>query len=546
MLSTAEPSATPTAETTTDYTREQQRSELHKTIWSIADDLRGSVDGWDFKQYILGILFYRFISENLCAYLAEETGDPNFDYAKISDRKAENERTDIVNEKGFFILPSELFSRVLEQVDQDGMRLSEYGHDLNELLVRIFDNIESSAMGTASEDAFKGLFADFDPNSPKLGNTVQERNRKLVTLITKIGSLDFGGTFRDNRIDAFGDAYEFLMTMYASNAGKSGGEFFTPQEVGELLARIAIGKRTEVNKVYDPCCGSGGLLLKFAKILGAKNVKSGFFGQEINLTTYNLARINMFLHDINYDEFSLVRGDTLRNPCHWDDQPFDAIVSNPPYSIKWEGKNNPLLINDPRFSPAGVLAPPRKADLAFTMHMLSWLSADGTAAIVEFLGVLYRSGAEGKIRDYLIRNNFVDAVIQLPADLFFGTPIATCILVLKRAKLTNDILFVDASGEFVRSDAKNKLSQDNIDRVARVVVERVEEDNFSRLVANDEVLANNANLSVSSYVEKPDNREQVDIVALNAEIARIVARQQELRQQLDAIVADLEGEPVQG
>lgn len=546
MPSTAEPSATPTAETTTDYTREQQRSELHKTIWSIADDLRGSVDGWDFKQYILGILFYRFISENLCAYLAEETGDPNFDYAKISDRKAENERTDIVNEKGFFILPSELFSRVLGQVDQDGMRLSEYGHDLNELLVRIFDNIESSAMGTASEDAFKGLFADFDPNSPKLGNTVQERNRKLVTLITKIGSLDFGGTFQDNRIDAFGDAYEFLMTMYASNAGKSGGEFFTPQEVGELLARIAIGKRTEVNKVYDPCCGSGGLLLKFAKILGAKNVKSGFFGQEINLTTYNLARINMFLHDINYDEFSLVRGDTLRNPCHWDDQPFDAIVSNPPYSIKWEGKNNPLLINDPRFSPAGVLAPPSKADLAFTMHMLSWLSADGTAAIVEFPGVLYRSGAEGKIRDYFIRNNFVDAVIQLPADLFFGTSIATCILVLKRSKLTNEILFVDASGEFVRSNAKNKLSQANIERIARVVVERVEEDNFSRLVANDEVLANDANLSVSSYVEKPDDREQVDIVALNAEIARIVARQRELRQQLDAIVADLEGDPVQG
>lgn len=545
MPSTSEPSATPATKTTTDYTREQQRSELHKTIWSIADDLRGSVDGWDFKQYILGTLFYRFISENLCEYLAQEEDDPDFNYAKLSDREAENGRADIVNEKGFFILPSELFSRVLEQVDKDGMRLSEYGYDLNELLTRIFANIENSAMGTASEDAFKGLFADFDPNSPKLGNTVQERNRKLVTLITKIGSLDFGGAFQDNRIDAFGDAYEFLMTMYASNAGKSGGEFFTPQEVGELLTRIAIGKRTEVNKVYDPCCGSGGLLLKFAKILGAKNVKFGFFGQEINLTTYNLARINMFLHDINYDEFNLAREDTLKHPYHWDEQPFDAIVSNPPYSIKWEGKNNPLLINDPRFSPAGVLAPSSKADLAFTMHMLSWLSADGTAAIVEFPGVLYRSGAERKIRDYLIRNNFVDAVIQLPVDLFFGTTIATCVLVLKRAKLTNDILFVDASGEFVRSDAKNKLSQDNIDRVARVVVDRVEEDNFSRLVPNDEVLANDANLSVSSYVEKPDDREQVDIVALNAEIARIVERQQELRQQLDAIVADLEGEPVQ-
>lgn len=331
------------------------------------------------------------------------------------------------------------------------------------------------------------------------------------------------------------------MTMYASNAGKSGGEFFTPQEVGELLARIAIGNRTSVNKVYDPCCGSGGLLLKFAKVLGADNVRNGFFGQEINPTTYNLARINMFLHDINFDKFSLEREDTLKAPAHWDDEPFDAIVSNPPYSIKWEGKNNPLNINDPRFSPAGVLAPPSKADLAFTMHMLSWLSTEGTAAIVEFPGVLYRGGTEGKIRDYLVRNNFVDAVIQLPADLFFGTTIATCVLVLKRSKLTSDILFVDASNEFVRSDAKNKLAQANIDRIAQAVIDRTEEEGFSVLVSNDDVLANDTNLSVSSYVEKPDEREEIDIVALNAEIARVVAREQELRDAIDEIIADLEG-----
>ena len=373
-------------------TKEQQRNELHKTIWSIADDLRGSVDGWDFKQYILGTLFYRFISENLCAYLAEQENDPSFEYAKLSDEQAEWGREETVKEKGFFILPSELFSRVLETVDKDGMAIDEGGDDLNEILVSIFANIEGSAVGTESEDDMKGLFADFDPNSPKLGNTVIERNKKLVTLITKIGGLDFGGSFQDNSIDAFGDAYEFLMTMYASKAGKSGGEFFTPQEVGELLARIVIGNRTSVNKVYDPCCGSGGLLLKFAKILGKDNVRSGFFGQEINLTTYNLARINMFLHEVNFDKFSIAREDTLKAPAHWDDEPFDAIVSNPPYSIKWEGKNNPLNINDPRFSPAGVLAPPSKADLAFTMHMLSWLSTEGTAAIVEFPGVLYRGG----------------------------------------------------------------------------------------------------------------------------------------------------------
>lgn len=521
-------------------TKERQRNELHRTIWSIADDLRGSVDGWDFKQYILGTLFYRFISENLCAYLAEQENDPSFDYAKLSDEQAEWGREETVKEKGFFILPSELFSRVLETVDKDGMAIDEGGDDLNEILVNIFANIEGSAVGTESEDDMKGLFADFDPNSPKLGNTVIERNKKLVTLITKIGGLDFGGPFQDNSIDAFGDAYEFLMTMYASKAGKSGGEFFTPQEVGELLARIVVGNRTSVNKVYDPCCGSGGLLLKFAKILGKDNVRSGFFGQEINLTTYNLARINMFLHEVNFDKFSIAREDTLKAPAHWDDEPFDAIVSNPPYSIKWEGKNNPLNINDPRFSPAGVLAPPSKADLAFTMHMLSWLSTEGTAAIVEFPGVLYRGGAEGKIRDYLVRNNFVDAVIQLPADLFFGTTIATCVLVLKKSKATSDILFVDASKEFVRADAKNKLSYTDIDRIVKAAIERTEEEHFSALVSNDDVLANGANLSVGSYVKKPDDREETDILALNAEIVRIVAREQELREAIDGIVADLE------
>lgn len=519
---------------------DQQRAELHKTIWSIADHLRGSVDGWDFKQYILCTLFYRFVSENLCAYLAQQEGDPSFDYASLPDDQAEWGREETVREKGFFILPSELFCNILKRVDKDGMRLEEDGQDLNELLAQVFKNIEGSAVGTDSEGDLKGLFDDMDVNSAKLGNSVIERNKKLVTLISKIGSLDFGGAFQDNAIDAFGDAYEFLMTMYASNAGKSGGEFFTPQEVGELLARIAIDGRDSVNKVYDPCCGSGGLLLKFAKILGAKNVRSGYFGQEINLTTYNLARINMFLHDVNFDKFDIALGDTLKDPQHWDDEPFDAIVSNPPYSIKWEGKNNPLNINDARFSPAGVLAPPSKADLAFTMHMLSWLSAEGTAAIVEFPGVLYRSGAERKIRDYLVRNNFVEAVIQLPADLFFGTTIATCILVLKKNKAASDVLFVDASEEFERRDSKNKLMPENIDRIMDVIAARSEEEHFSKLVSNDDILENDVNLSVSSYVEKVDEREEIDIVELNAEIARIVAREDELRRKIDAIVADLE------
>ncbi len=521
-----------------DNTKEQQRNELHKTIWSIADDLRGSIDGWDFKQYVLCTLFYRFISENLCDYLKRVD---DVDYAKLSDKQAELGRKETVAEKGFFILPSELFCNVLSRVDKNGMRLKDNGKDLNEILEQTFKHIEGSAVGTDSEGDLKGLFDDMDVNSAKLGNTVAERNKKLVKLITKIGDLDFGSAFEENTIDAFGDAYEYLMTMYASSAGKSGGEFFTPQEVGELLARIAIGNHRTIKKVYDPCCGSGGLLLKFAKILGDKNIKDGYFGQEKNLTTYNLARINMFLHNINFDKFHIAYGDTLLNPAFMDDAPFDAIVSNPPYSTKWEGNSNPLNINDERFSPAGVLAPASKADLAFTMHMLSCLSTDGTAAIVEFPGVLYRGGAEGKIRDYLVRNNFVDAVIQLPPDLFFGTGIATCVLVLKKNKKTSDVLFVDASDEFERHESKNKLMPSNIDRIVKTVINRTEEEHFSKLVANDEILENEANLSVGSYVEKLDEREEIDIKELNKEIKEIVSREQMLRKQIDAIVSDLEG-----
>ena len=514
----------------------RQRAELHKTIWSIADDLRGSVDGWDFKQYVLGMLFYRFISENLTDYLNAEEGD-GFDYTTLSDDDAENGRGVTVAEKGYFILPSELFRNVRREALE-----GKHDEDLNEILEHVFKDIEGSAAGTASEGDLKGLFADFDVNSAKLGNTVIERNRKLKALIDKIGSMELGGRFQDNGIDAFGDAYEFLMTMYASNAGKSGGEFFTPQYVSTLLTKIALAGRTSVNKVYDPCCGSGSLLLNTARQIGEDNVRTGFFGQEINLTTYNLCRINMFLHDINFNKFGIALGDTLKHPAHWDDEPFEMIVSNPPYSIKWEGKNNPLSINDPRFSPAGVLAPPSKADLAFTMHMLSWLSADGTAAIVEFPGVLYRGGAERKIRRYLVENNFVDTVIQLPENLFFGTTIATCVIVLKRSKATSDVLFIDASKEFVHVGNQNNLSDENIERIYRTHMDREEVEHFSKLVSIDDIVANDVNLSVSSYVAKEDTREKVDIKELNAEIERIVAREQELRERIDAIVADLEGD----
>ncbi len=519
-----------------DNRKEQQRAELHRTIWAIANDLRGSVDGWDFKQYVLGMLFYRYISENLTNYInrgERAAGDPAFDYARLPDGEAELARADLVQEKGFFILPSRLFENVRRAAPGDP--------DLNETLERVFNEIEGSALGSASEDDFKGLFDDLDVNSPKLGGSVAQRNAKLVKLLNAIGEMRLGD-YQDNRIDAFGDAYEYLMGMYASNAGKSGGEYYTPQEVSELLTRIALVGRTEVNKVYDPACGSGSLLLNFAKILGKENVRQGFFGQEINITTYNLCRINMFLHDIDYDKFDIGHGDTLTHPLHWDDEPFEAIVSNPPYSIHWEGADNPLLINDPRFSPAGVLAPKSKADLAFIMHALSWLATSGTAAIVCFPGVLYRGGAERKIRQYLIDNNFIDCVIQLPDNLFYGTSIATCIMVLKKSKTDNSTLFIDASRAFVKVTNANKLTPENIAAVLDAYTARANADHVSRLVPNGEIGRAEYNLSVSTWVEQEDTREIIDIDALNAEIAAIVARSQALRDAIDEIVAEIEGQ----
>lgn len=513
--------------------KEKEREELHKTIWKIANELRGSVDGWDFKQYVLGLLFYRFISENIENYVNDnqrKAGITDFQYRNISDEEALLGKSQILDEKGFFILPSELFCNIRKGADKN--------ENLNVVISNVFNNIEASARGTASENDVKGLFDDFTIDN-KLGNTVDERNEKLVKLLNAIGDLNFGD-YEDNNIDLFGDAYEFLMTMYASSAGKSGGEFFTPQEVGELLARIVIMDKTSVNKVYDPACGSGGLLLKFAKILGKENVREGFFGQEINLTTYNLARINMFLHNINYNNFSIERGDTLIHPVHWNDEPFDAIVSNPPYSIKWAGKSNPILINDERFAPAGILAPESKADLAFTMHMLSWLSPKGTAAIVEFPGVLYRGGAEQKIRQYMIDNNFVDTVIQLPPDLFFGTSIATCILVLKKNKSDNNILFVDASEEFIRNTNKNKLSDENINNIVGLLKDRKSVENKSYLASYDEVKDNDYNISANSYLKTNTNDNNIDIEEVNKKLAEVVPRQQQIRKELEEIIKELE------
>lgn len=527
----------------------REREELHKAIWSIADDLRGSVDGWDFKQYILGIMFYRYISENIANYINEgerKAGDTNFDYAKLKDSEAESERANLVKEKGFFIRPSELFCNVIKSAKSDNAtftdaegKIKSVKDNLNEYLELIFNNIENSAKGAESEDDFAGLFDDIDVNSNKLGSTVTKRNEKLVKILDGIAGIRLGD-YQDNNIDAFGDAYEFLMSMYASNAGKSGGEFYTPQEVSELLTRLAIVGKTTVNKVYDPACGSGSLLLKSAKILGKDNVRNGFFGQEINLTTYNLCRINMFLHDIDYDKFNIACEDTLISPQHWDDEPFEVIVSNPPYSIKWAGDDNAVLINDPRYSPAGVLAPKSKADFAFIMHSLSWLATNGTASIVCFPGILYRSGAEQKIRKYLIDNNFVDCIIQLPDNLFFGTSITTCIMVLKKSKKDNSTLFIDASKECIKVGNNNQLTEKNIVDIIKIFESREDVEYTAKLVSNKEIEENDYNLAVSTYVEQETIREHIDIKALNKEIDEIVEREQVLRDEIKKIVSEIE------
>lgn len=516
--------------------KEDMKKELGDLIWKMATSLvhGGKVSPVQFMDYTLGALFYRFISENITDYsnqLMTEAGVPDADYLHMSDEMAENAREQMVQAKGFFILPSQLFRNVA-----DGARAND---ELNTTLANNFKAIEATAVGTPSENDVKGLFSNFNTNDAGLGSTVAERNTLLAELLESVRDLNFSAYIQSG-LDVFGICYEHLIKMYALNSGTKGGEFYTPGEVSYLLAMIAAAGRKTVNKVYDPACGSGSLLLNFNLVVGEKNVRNGFFGQEINLKTYNLCRMNMFLHNVNYSHFDIELGDTLIDPKHETDEPFDAIVSNPPYSVPWAGDGDATLINDPRFSPAGVLAPKSKADFAFTMHMLSWLSTEGTAAIVEFPGILYRSGAEQKIRKYLVTNNYVDTVIQLPPNLFFGTSIATCIIVLKKNKADNRVCFINASEEFVHEGNKNKLSDENIQRIYDTHMEKKEDPHFSKIVTTADIEKEDYNLSVSTYVEQKDTREAVDIKELNARIAEIVKHENALRLEIDAIVAELE------
>lgn len=514
-------------------TSTQQRAALHRQIWQIANEVRGAVDGWDFKQYVLGALFYRFISENFAHYISG--GDKEVKYNEMPDSVITPEiKDDAIKTKGYFILPSQLFSNVV--------KIANNNESLNTDLAKIFSAIESSANGYPSEKDIKGLFADFDTTSNRLGNSVPEKNKRLAAVLKGVAELDFGDDFQDSQIDLFGDAYEFLISNYAANAGKSGGEFFTPQHVSKLIAQLAMHNQTHVNKIYDPACGSGSLLLQAKKHFDAHIIEDGFFGQEINHTTYNLARMNMFLHNINYDKFNIQLGDTLHHPHFIDDKPFDAIVSNPPYSVKWIGSDDPTLINDDRFAPAGVLAPKSKADFAFVLHALSYLSAKGRAAIVCFPGIFYRGGAEQKIRQYLVDNNYVETVISLAPNLFYGTTIAVNILVLSKHKTDMSTQFIDASGLFKKETNNNILTEQHIEQIMQVFDRKNNVDHFAMSVPFEKIKENGYNLSVSSYVEAKDTREVIDIVQLNTELKVTVAKIDQLRKDIDAIVAEIEGQ----
>jgi type I restriction enzyme M protein len=510
----------------------QQRAELQRQIWAIANDVRGSVDGWDFKQYVLGTLFYRFISENFEVYITGGDESVNYTAMDDSDENIIAAKDDAIRTKGYFILPSQLFSNVAANAHKN--------ENLNTDLATIFAAIENSANGYDSEKDIKGLFADFDTTSNRLGNTVEAKNKRLAAVLKRVSELSFGD-FEDNQIDLFGDAYEFLISNYAANAGKSGGEFFTPQHVSKLIAQLAMHGQTSVNKIYDPAAGSGSLLLQAKKHFDAHIIEDGFFGQELNHTTYNLARMNMFLHNINYDKFNIQLGDTLTEPHFLDDKPFDAIVSNPPYSVKWIGSDDPTLINDDRFAPAGVLAPKSKADFAFVLHALSYLSSKGRAAIVCFPGIFYRGGAEQKIRQYLVDNNYVETVISLAPNLFFGTTIAVNILVLSKHKTDTTTQFIDASGLFKKETNNNTLSNEHIEQIIKVFANKKNVDHFAKSVDLDVIAGNSYNLSVSSYVEAKDNRVVTNITELNAELKTTVAKIDQLRSDIDSIVNEIEG-----
>lgn len=504
-----------------------ERAEIESKIWKIANQVRGSVDPWDFKQYILGTLVYRFISENFEEYMSDE----EIKYSQLKDEVITKEIIeDTIKTKGYFIYPSQLFVNVVANAANNP--------NLNIDLAKIFTSIENSALGYESEKNIKGLFAEFDTTSSRLGTTVMDKNNKLVKVLEGIAELNFG-KFSENKIDLFGDAYEFLINNYAANSARSGGEYFTPQSVSKLIAMLAMHKQDKINKVYDPACGSGSLLLQAKKHFNSTLVEEGFYGQDINHTTYNLARMNMFLHNVNYNNFDIVIGDTLTNPAFRDNNNFDVIVSNPPYSVTWIGEKDPTLINDERFANAGVLAPASKADFAFVLHSLNYLSNKGRAAIVCFPGIFYRSGAEQKIRKYLIENNYIETIISLAPNLFYSTNISVTILILSKNKKDNMIQFIDASNIFKKQKKKNILTDKQVNKIIDLFDKKENIEYLSRSVSPEEIKEKDYDLSVSTYIQKEDLSEKIDIITLNSEVKSNRKELNDLRSEFDAIIQEI-------
>lgn len=507
---------------------EEQKKKLETQLWNIANELRGKMHADEFRDYILGFIFYKYLSERLLLKANDLLKQDGVDFRDIDEQSDEGAAmleavsTATIDSLGYFLKPSELFTAIAK-------RGQEPGNFILEDLARILNNIERSTMGTESEDDFDDLFSDMDLTSNKLGRTEEAKNLLIAKVLSHLDGIDFELERSDS--DVLGDAYEYLIGKFASGAGKKAGEFYTPQEVSTILARIVTSGRKRLKSVYDPTCGSGSLLLRVAKEV-ENDEEVAFYGQEMNRTTYNLARMNMILHGVHYRRFDLKQEDTLEHPQH-EKKRFEAVVANPPFSAKWSA--NPLLLNDDRYSQYGRLAPASKADFAFVQHMLHQLDENGTMAVILPHGVLFRGGAEGQIREYLIKErNWLDAVIGLPANIFYGTSIPTCILVFKKCReAPDDILFIDASSGFERAKNQNFLRGQDIDKIIATYRERGEEERYSHRAKLAEIEENDYNLNIPRYVDTFEEEAPIDLdqvtAALKANAEIMTAIDEEIR-----------------
>lgn len=512
---------------------EEQKQKLEKKLWDIANELRGKMDADGFRDYILGFIFYKYLSEKQYLYANELLdGESVTDYAAVTDADdIAAIRDESLQKLGYFLKPEELFSAIAKRGNAVVEGESNF---ILEDLRAILNAIEKSTMGTDSEDDFSKLLEDIDLNSTKLGRSPDARNTLIAKILAHLDKIDFELGKVDS--DVLGDAYEYLIGKFASGAGKKAGEFYTPQQVSKILAKVVTDGKTKIKSAYDPACGSGSLLLRIAKEADVGK----FFGQELNRTTYNLARMNMILHDVHFSRFDIQQNDTLENPEHVDER-FEAVVANPPFSAKWKGKDNPLNETDDRFSQYGALAPTSKADFAFVQHMIHQLAENGTAAIVLPHGVLFRGAAEAKIRRYIIEEqNYLDAVIGLPANLFYGTSIPACILVLKKCRVhTDNILFIDASADFDKVGNQNALSDDHVGKILDTLTKRESVEKYAHVATMDEIAENDFNLNIPRYVDTFEEEEPVDLAEVAQKLKALDAKMIETDATIAAFCAEL-------